>query len=88
MEEEKICYDLPSHHADPFAIRTDPGRAVTDPPLIFFKTFFADHKAAGTTPAELLFFFAAVADILTTPPPSIAHGPFLLVAHNTSFSTH
>ena len=45
----------------PFTVRADPGRAVTDAPLVLFKTFRADLKATGTTPAKGLFSLAAMA---------------------------
>jgi hypothetical protein len=60
-----------SHHPDPLAIGTDPGRPIAETPLVLFKTFFADHKTAGTAPAEFLFLLAAVTDIVTGAPPAI-----------------
>ena len=48
------------HHTYSFTVWTYPGGTVTHPPFIFFKAFFADHKATGTTPAELLLLFTAV----------------------------
>ena len=47
----------------PFAVGTDPGRAVADTPFIFFKTFRADFKAAGAAPAKGLFLLAAMAPV-------------------------
>ncbi len=47
---------------DPPAVRADPGRAVTDAPLVFLETIRADLEAAGAVPAKRFFLLAAVTD--------------------------
>jgi hypothetical protein len=73
----KSC--LLSGHANTLTVGTDPGRAVTDPPQIFFKTVFADHKPAGTAQAVGLLGLAAMTLVfakLSSPIPG-AFGLFL-----------
>lgn len=41
-----------SHHPDPAAVRTDPGRTVGQPPFVFLKAVIADLETAGAVPAE------------------------------------
>ena len=48
---------------NPFAVRTDPGRAVADAPFVFGKAFRADFKTTGATPAKGLFLFATVTGV-------------------------
>lgn len=50
-----------SHHPDPAAIRTYPGRAITDSPHIFSKTRVTNLKTTGAIPAEGHHFLAAMA---------------------------
>jgi len=52
-----------SHHANTFTVRTDPGRAVANAPLVFLKALLAYLKTTGAAPAELFFFLAAVTAI-------------------------
>jgi hypothetical protein len=75
------------HHADPFAIRADPGRAIADAPFVFFKTFLANHKAARTTPAEFLFLLAAMTDILAASSFSVPTWAVFCTLHDTSCCT-
>ena len=56
-----LCCSGSLHHVDPFAVRADPGRAVADPPFVFFEAGGAYLKSAAAVPAEGLFLFAAVA---------------------------
>jgi hypothetical protein len=55
--------EFPLHHTNTFTVRTYPGRAITDSPLVLFKAVLADHETTGTTPAKLLSPFAAMANI-------------------------
>ena len=51
-------------HADPAAVRTDPGGTVADAPEIFAKALLADLEAAGAVKTIGQLLLAAVADIL------------------------
>jgi hypothetical protein len=76
-----------SHHSDTFTIRANPSWSIAHSPLIFFKTFFADHEPTGATPAERLFLFAAMTDKLPAFSFSIAFGPIIFAVHDTSSFT-
>ena len=54
----------------PFAVGTDPGRTVTDAPLVLLKTFRTNLKAAGTAPAERFFLLAAMTPVAVFSAPS------------------
>ncbi len=58
------------HHPDPPAVRTDPGRAIAEPPEILLVTLVADLKTAGAIPAERQHLPAAVTlEFPAVPPP-------------------
>lgn len=49
-------------HPNTFTIGADPCWSIGNPPGIFLKTFFTDHKATGTAEAVGKFLFATVTD--------------------------
>jgi len=69
MTQKPVPPGPDSHHANPSAVRADPGRTVADPPYVLFKTFVADLETAGTIPTERQHLLAAVTlELLITPP--------------------
>jgi hypothetical protein len=61
MTQKYIHTDQNLHHADAAAVRTDPGRAVADPPDILFKARVTDLEATRAIPAERQDLSATVA---------------------------
>ena len=63
--------NLISHHANPTAVRTNPGRPIAEPPFIFLKAAVANLKPAKTIPTERQLFITAVANKIFLPPSTL-----------------
>jgi len=66
---------------NPLTIRTDPGRAVGNTPLVLGKTGGTDFKAACAAPAEGKLLFTAVAGVALLASTSASFGFVGWLAH-------
>ena len=73
-----------SHHSNPAAVRTYPGRTITKTPAILFKTLITYLESAGTIPAKRQDLSTAMALIISPAPTPLGIGLlFVRIFHFT-----